>query len=93
MKNNTKERAGEVLGEASGSAGMSVGETAKKAAESWEPFTQNHDPSYWSALRKIYAEGFMRGFNDCANRKQIDPPNDSSSPTAADGNGGAERKR
>ncbi len=54
------------VGSSDSSAGMSLGETAARASQEWSPFTQNHDPSYWRALRGAYAEGFMRGFNSCA---------------------------
>jgi hypothetical protein len=36
-------------------------EDAARAAAEWEPFTQNHDPSYWRALRAAYAEGYVAG--------------------------------
>ena len=63
-----------VLTPARGSAGgMSLGELSTKAAAVWcGPLTQNHDPSFWKSLREAYAQGYMRGFNECASRKHND---------------------
>lgn len=36
-------------------------EQAEQAAAAWDPFTQNHDPSFWRCLRQAYAEGFAAG--------------------------------
>lgn len=44
---------------------------ARQAAASWEPFTQNHDPSFWRALREAYAEGFAAGL--CRAKVAEDP--------------------
>lgn len=35
---------------------------ARASAETWTPFTQNHDPSFQRALREAYVSGFQRGF-------------------------------
>ncbi len=54
--------------------GMSLGELSTKAAAVWcGPLTQNHDPQFWKSLREAYAQGYMRGFNECASRKQNAP--------------------
>lgn len=45
---------------ADSSAGMSLGETAARASQEWSPFTQNHDPSYWRALRGAYGGDVVR---------------------------------
>lgn len=34
---------------------------ATRAAAEWEPFTQNHDPLYWKALREAYMQGYISG--------------------------------
>jgi hypothetical protein len=34
---------------------------ATRAAAEWEPFTQNHDPQYWKALREAYMQGYISG--------------------------------
>lgn len=50
--------------------GMSLGEFAKKVSLEWEPFGQNHDPDLWRIQRNAYADGVMRGFNECARRSE-----------------------
>jgi hypothetical protein len=47
------------LSPARGYAAMRV--EAEAEAQKWEPFTQNHDPSYWKALRDAYASGYVIG--------------------------------
>jgi hypothetical protein len=35
-----------------------IAKIAKQASEKWEPFTQNHDPSFIHALRDAYSNGY-----------------------------------
>ena len=41
---------------------------AEAAAAQWEPFTQNHCPSYWNALREAWASGYVSGASAAARR-------------------------
>ena len=51
----------------SGSAvGMCLGERAHREAFEWDAFSFSEDPGVRGQLRMAYKEGFMRGFNTCA---------------------------
>lgn len=51
----------------SGSAvGMCLAERAHREAFQWDAFSLSEDPGVRGLLRRAYKEGFMRGFNTCA---------------------------
>ena len=51
--------------------GIHVGDLSDREADTWEPFTQNHDPSFIRALRSAYRDGFIRGYY----LRGVNPPN------------------
>lgn len=48
---------------------MTIPELARKAAESYTPFSQNHDPSFVRDSRTSFEVGYIRGAHDIAAQK------------------------
>jgi hypothetical protein len=49
-------------------------ELAGKRAMAWDPFTQNHDPSFISALRNAYQYGFCAGHGEASRTPETSKP-------------------
>lgn len=88
---NTQGADGTPLDGRTGSAvGMCLGERAHREAFQWDAFSLSEDPGVRGLLRRAYKEGFMRGFNTCADLSPNAAVSDGSQPF--DPRPGSERK-